>query len=151
MNNLPDIFSTHEGSTISTFSPDTRGSLAIRLLTGILFLEALALVAVVAVLVFDILTLPASSITSAIALTVLVVIAAVFVSAVALAMAKRAPWSRGAALMWQLVQLAIAVGAFQGVTAQPAWGWVILAPTLVALLLLFTKSVMATLRRPDLE
>ena len=151
MNNLPDTFSTHEGSTISSFSPDTRGSLAIRLLTGILFLEALALVAVVCVLVFDILTLPASSITSAIALTVLVVIAAVFVWAVAIAMAQRNPWSRGAALIWQLVQLAIAVGAFQGATAQPAWGWVILAPTLVALVLLFTKSVMATLRRPEVE
>ncbi|MFU8945670.1 hypothetical protein ACLRGF_02960 [Mycetocola zhadangensis] len=149
MNNLPDIISTHEGSTISSFSPDTRGSLAIRLLTGILFLEAVALVCVVLVLVFDILTQPATSVSSAIALTVLVVIAAIFVSAVAVAMLRRAPWSRGAAVVWQLVQLAIAFGAFQGATAQPAWGWAILAPTLVALILLFTKSVMATLRRPD--
>ena len=151
MKNLPDTIPTHEGSTISSFSSDTRGSLAIRLLTGILFLEALALVAVVLVLVFDILTQPATSLSSAIALTVLVAIAAVFVSAVAIAMARRFPWSRGAALVWQLVQLAIAFGAFQGATAQPAWGWAILAPTLIAVILLFTKSVMVALRRPDVE
>jgi hypothetical protein len=151
VNNLADTIPTHEGSTISRFSPDNRGSLAIRLLTGVLFLEAIALVALVLVLVFDILTQPAASITSAIALTVLVAIAAIFVSAVAFGMAKRAPWSRGAAVVWQLVQLAIAFGAFQGTTAQPAWGWAILAPTLVAIVLLFTKSVMATLRRPDVD
>jgi hypothetical protein len=149
--NLPDTFLTHEGSTISSFSSDTRGSLAIRLLTGILFAEALALVCVVLLLVFDIVTQPASSIASAIALTVLVIIAAAFVAAVAVAMVKRAPWSRGAAVVWQLVQLAIGVGAFQGATAQPGWGWAILAPTIVALILLFTKSVMAALRRPDVE
>lgn len=151
MNNLPDINPTHEGSTISSFSSDTRGSLAILLLTGILFLEALALVAVVLVLVFDIVTQPAASIASAIALTVLVLIAAIFVSAVAVGMARHSPWTRGAAVVWQLVQLAIAVGAFSGATAQPGWGWAILLPTLVALILLFTKSVMATLRRPDME
>jgi hypothetical protein len=116
-----------------------------------LFLEAIALVGVVLILIFDIVTLPAASIASAIALTVLVVIAAIFVSAIAVGMARRAPWSRGAALVWQLVQLAIAVGAFSGATAQPGWGWAILAPTLVALVLLFTKNVMAMLRRPDLE
>ena len=151
MNNVPDTNQTHERSTISSFAPDTRGSLAIRLLTGLLFLEAVAVIVVVVVLVFDIVTQPAASLSSAIALTVLVAIAAVFVTAVAVAMAKRAPWSRGAALVWQLVQLAIAVGAFQGATAQPAWGWVILAPTLVALILLFTKSVMSELRRPEVE
>ncbi|WP_146188092.1 hypothetical protein [Mycetocola zhujimingii] len=109
------------------------------------------MICVVVVLVFDVLTQPAASFASALALTVLAAIAAVFVSAVAVAMARRAPWSRGAALVWQLVQLAIAVGAFQGATAQPAWGWAILAPTLVALVLLFTKSVMEALRRPDIE
>lgn len=122
-----------------------------RLLIGLLFLEALAVISVVFVLVFDILTQPATSISSAVALTALVAIAAVFVTAVAIAMARRAPWSRGAALVWQLVQLAIAVGAFQGATAQPAWGWAILAPSLVALVLLFTKSVMEALRRPETE
>ncbi|RLQ81491.1 hypothetical protein [Mycetocola zhadangensis] len=116
-----------------------------------MFLEALALVALVLVLVFDILTQPAASVASAIALTVLVVIAAVFVSAVAVALARRSPWSRGAAVVWQLVQLAIAVGAFQGVTAQPAWGWAILVPSVIALILLFTRSVMIILRRPDVE
>ncbi|MET4639025.1 hypothetical protein [Mycetocola sp. 2940] len=128
-------------------TPGPQGSPALLLLTAILFAEAAAMVIVVIVLVIDILTLPAASLGSAIALTVLVAIAAVFVSAVAIGAFRRQGWVRGAALIWQLVQLAIAIGAFQGTFAQPAIGWALLVPSVTVIILLFTRSVMAQIRR----
>ena len=128
-------------------SPGAHRSLALTVLTALLFLEAAAVVVVVIVLILDILTLPAASLTSAIALTVVVAIGAVFVSAVAVGALRRQGWVRGGAVIWQLVQLAIAVGAFQGAFAQPAIGWALLAPSLTVLILLFTPSVMTAIRR----
>lgn len=119
------------------------------LLTVVLFAEALAMIILVGVLIVDILTLPAASITSAIALTVLVAIGAVFVSAVAVGALRRRGWIRGGAVIWQLVQLAIAVGAFQGAYAQPAIGWALVAPSILVLVLLFTPSVMSAIRREE--
>jgi hypothetical protein len=52
------------------------------------------------------------------------------------------PWVRGAILTWQVLQIAVAVGAFQGIYAQPAVGWAILVPSLVAAGLLFTPRVL---------
>jgi hypothetical protein len=57
------------------------------------------------------------------------------------------PFVRAAALTWQLCQLAVAVGAFEGVFAQPLVGYAILVPTVVALVLLFLPSTTAALRR----
>ena len=128
-------------------SGDTRGSLVIWALFGLLCLEAVAMVFLVGLLVVDILTMPAASMASAVALTVLVAVGAVFVVAVAVGVKRRQRWSRGGALIWQLVQLAIALGAFQGVYAQPAIGWAILAPSVIVLVLLFTPPVLAALGR----
>ncbi|MET0907882.1 MAG: hypothetical protein ABWZ99_00310 [Ilumatobacteraceae bacterium] len=130
-------------------TPGPQGSAALRLLTAILFAEAAAMVVVVIVLIIDILTLPAASLGSAIALTVLVAIGAVFVSAVAVGAFRRQGWVRGGALIWQLVQLAIAIGAFQGTFAQPAIGWALLVPSVIVIVLLFTRSVMAAIRRDE--
>ncbi|MET0843915.1 MAG: hypothetical protein ABWY23_08685 [Mycetocola sp.] len=130
-------------------TPDPKDSRALRLLTALLFMEAAAMIVVVTVLIVDILTLPAASLASAIALTVIVAIGAVFVSAVAIGVLRRRSWVRGGALIWQLVQLAIAIGAFQGTFAQPAIGWALLAPSVLVIVLLFTSSVMAALARPQ--
>jgi hypothetical protein len=129
--------------------PGPKGSTALRLLTALLFMEAAAMIVVVIVLIIDILTLPAASLASAIALTVIVAIGAIFVSAVAIGALRRQSWVRGGALIWQLVQLAIAIGAFQGTFAQPGIGWALLAPSVIVLVLLFTSSVMAALARPQ--
>ena len=107
------------------------------------------MVILVGVLVVDILTLPAASISSAVALTVLVAVGAAFVVALAVGAVRRRPWVRGGAVIWQLVQLAIALGAFQGAYAQPAIGWAILVPSVLVLVLLFTPSVMAAIRREE--
>ena len=148
MNNADETDSTSGDARIPAESAHIRGSLAIRALIVLLFAEAAAMVILVGVLIVDILTLPAASIASAIALTVLVAVGAAFVLAVAVGTVRRQPWVRGGALIWQLVQLAIALGAFQGAYAQPAIGWAILVPSVIVLILLFTPSVLAAIRRP---
>ena len=105
--------------------------------TALLFAEAGALVAVLVWLVVDLLVLRPSSVATAIALIVLVAIGAAWVSAIAVASVRRAPWSRAAAIVWQVLQLSVAVGAFQGLFARPDLGWVLLVPavTIIGLLL----------------
>jgi hypothetical protein len=119
-------------------------------ITGLLFLEAAALVAVVAWLVVDLLALQPSSYATAIALIVLVVIGAIWVGAVAVASIRRAPWSRAAAIVWQVLQASIAVGAFQGLFARPDVGWLLLVPAVTVIgLLLWAPVRLAYTRHGD--
>lgn len=121
---------------------------ALMVVSGILLLEALALVAVAVWLVIDLLALEPSSYATAIALLVLVVIAAIGVGAVAVASLRRAPWSRAAAIVWQVLQLSIAVGAFQGLFARPDVGWLLLVPAITVIgLLLWAPVRLAYARR----
>jgi hypothetical protein len=103
----------------------------------LLFAEAAALAAMVAWLAFDLVVLQPSSFATAIALIVITGIAAAWVTAIAVASVRRAPWSRAAAIVWQVLQLSIAVGAFQGLFARPDLGWALLIPavTVIGLLL----------------
>ena len=80
---------------------------------------------------------------SAIAILVLLLIAATWVSAIALNVLRHRSWIRGAAVTWQLVQIAVAFGAFQGMYARPDIGWALLVPSIVVIVLLFVPSVMA--------
>jgi hypothetical protein len=121
---------------------DSRGvRAALLVVSGILLLEALALAAVVVWLVIDLLALEPSSYATAIALLVLVVIALIGVSAIAVASRRRAPWSRAAAIVWQVLQLSIAVGAFQGLFARPDVGWLLLVPAITVIGLLLWAPV----------
>jgi hypothetical protein len=121
-------------------------------ITGLLFLEAGALVAVVVWLVVDLLALEPSSYATAIALIVLVVIGAIWVGAVAVASIRRAPWSRAAAIVWQVLQVSIAVGAFQGLFARPDVGWLLLVPAVTVIgLLLWAPVRLAYTRHGDVD
>ena len=112
--------------------------------TILLALEALALIAVVAWLVIDLLTVEPSSYATAIALLVLVVLGAIWISAVAIGSLRRASWARASAIVWQVLQVSIAVGAFQGLFARPDVGWVLLVPAITVVgLLLWTPVRMA--------
>ncbi|MDR6904594.1 putative neutral ceramidase superfamily lipid hydrolase [Agromyces sp. 3263] len=116
--------------------------------TGLLFLEAAALVAVVVWLVVDVLALKPSSYATAVALIVLVVIGAIWVTAVAVASIRRAPWSRAAAIVWQVLQVSVAVGAFQGLFARPDVGWLLLVPAVTVIGLLLWAPVRLAYTRP---
>lgn len=122
-----------------------------RLLAVLLFAEAALLIGVTLWFVFELVTEQPSSFASALVLTVLSGIAAVWVTLIAANSLRGSSWIRGAAVTWQLLQIAVAVGSFQGIFARPDIGWALLVPAVLVLVLLFTKSVMAATRRPDDE
>ena len=106
-------------------------------------LEALALWALTAWWVLELLIDTPNSMGGALALLALTAVAAVWLSAITVGTLRGRPWIRGAAVTWQLVQIMIAVGCFQGIYARPDVGWALLAPSILVLVLVFTPKVVA--------
>ncbi|MDM7883935.1 MULTISPECIES: hypothetical protein [Curtobacterium] len=118
---------------------------AFRTLLVVVGLEAAALVVLTVALVVELVVAPASSIASAIALVLLAAIAALWLVAIVVGLRNRRPWVRSGIIVWQVLQGAIAIGAFQGVF-RVAWvGWVLLIPALLALTLVLSRPVTAAL------
>ncbi|UOE44545.1 hypothetical protein [Agromyces larvae] len=115
----------------------------------LLALEALAMVAVLGWLVVDLFSLQPSSYATAIALIVLVVIGTLWVAGCAIGAFRLAPWTRGAAIVWQVLQVSVAVGAFQGLFARPDIGWLLLVPAVVVAGLLLWNPVRLAFTRRD--
>ena len=116
-------------------------------LSALIFLEAALVVGATVFLVFELLTETPQSLPSALALTVLTAIAAIWVVAIAVGVLRGRAWSRGAAIVWQVLQIAVAVGAFQGSFARAEVGWPLLLLALATLLLLFSRPVGEATRR----
>ena len=126
-----------DGRTEHGATGNVRAALVV--VSALLILEAAAVVGLLVWLIVDLLTLQPSSYATAIALIVLVAIAA--------ASFRRASWSRASAIVWQILQLSIAVGAFQGLFARPDIGWVLLVPAITVIgLLLWTPVRLAYAR-----
>lgn len=127
-----------------------RRSPLVHLLVTVLWLECASLAGVTGFLVVELILARPDSYASAIALTVVALIAAVWLAVIALNLGRGRAWTRGAALVWQVLQIAIAVGSFQGPEPRPAVGWALLIPAAVVIWLLFTRPVIAaTARRGD--
>jgi len=110
---------------------------------GLVALEALALWSLTAWWVLELLIDTPNSMGGALSLLALTAVAALWVSAITVGALRGRPWIRGAAVTWQLVQIMIAVGCFQGIYARPDVGWALLAPSVVVLVLVFTPKVIA--------
>ena len=119
------------------------------LLVVLLFMECALLTVATIYLVIELLTATADSLASAVALTVLTAIAAVWLGFIAVNVLRGRAWTRGAAIVWQVLQGAVAIGCFQGIFAQPTVGWLLLVPALVVLVLLFTPPVVAATSTRD--
>lgn len=120
---------------------------ALVVLALIVFAECALLLGATIFLVVELLVATPASLASAVALTVLVAIATVWVGFIAQGLLRGQPWTRGAAVVWQILQIAVAVGMFQGIYARPDLGWLLLIPSIVVLVLLFTPAVReATIR-----
>ena len=117
------------------------------LLAAIVGAEALVMAGVVLWLVLELVTVQPASYVTALAILVLAAIAAVFLGFVAVHLLRAAPWTRSATLTWQLLQVVIALGCFQGLVATPTIGWYLLVPAVLAVVLLFSPSVVAVTRR----
>ena len=118
-------------------------------LSALIFLEAALVVGATVFLLVELLTVTPDSLPSALALTVLTAIAAVWVTAIAIGLLRGRAWGRGAAIVWQVLQIAVAVGAFQGTFARAEVGWLLLVPALAALVLLFSRPVVEATRRVE--
>ncbi|HEU0206694.1 MAG TPA: hypothetical protein VFQ74_08390 [Pseudolysinimonas sp.] len=115
----------------------------LRLLIVLLTGEFLGVAALAIVLLVDTLTSPSARIGAGIALTVIGLIAAAWLGAIVVGALRGQAWIRAAAIVWQVLQVAVGVGALQGQFAQPAWGWPLIVLAAVVLLLLFAKPVVA--------
>ena len=118
-------------------------------LAVLLFAECALLAAATVYLLVELLVAEPASFTSALALLVLTAIATVWLGFIAANVLRGRAWTRGAAIVWQVLQGAVALGCFQGVFAQPEIGWLLLVPALVVLVLLFTPPVVAATSRRD--
>ncbi|KQS06515.1 hypothetical protein DEJ13_11320 [Curtobacterium sp. MCLR17_007] len=122
-------------------------SRAMLVLLAVVALEFAALVVATVVLLVEVVVSPASSLASGIALTVLTAIAALWLGSMLVGLWRRRPWVRSGIIVWQVLQGALAIGAFQGVFRVPSVGWALLLPALVAITLVLSKSVTAALAR----
>ncbi|WP_241986747.1 hypothetical protein [Cryobacterium fucosi] len=138
MNERSDRHSDGKGAPGASFRPR-----ALLLLATLLAAEAALLWAAAAWLVLELIMATPVSLASALAILVLVLIAAAWVTAIAINSLRRRTWIRGAAVTWQLVQIAVAVGCFQGLYARADLGWALLLPSLAVLALLFMPRVIA--------
>ena len=119
-------------------------------LAALLGLEALLVTAVAVWLLIELLTVRPESYASAVAIVALAVVAAVWVFATALAALRGRGWSRGSAVTIQVLQIAVAVGCFQGLYAQPVLGWALLIPALAGIVLALSPQVVrATARNTE--
>lgn len=119
------------------------------LLASIIFFESALLFAGLGYLIIELGSETPQSYPSAIALTALTGLAAVWVAVIGIGTLRRQPWIRGAAVVWQVLQASVAIGSFQGAFARPDVGWFLLIPAIVVLVLLFTKPVLAETARRE--
>ncbi|QWS34229.1 hypothetical protein AABM26_12260 [Curtobacterium aetherium] len=126
-----------------------RRPLALLVLIAVVGLEFLALAAVTVFLLVELLTTPAASVASAIALLVLAALATLWLGAMVVGLRRGRAWVRSGVLVWQVLQGALAIGAFQGASRVPAVGWALLIPALLGITLVLSRAVVAQLTRRD--
>ena len=137
-----DTVSTADDAKVN----DPRNPLLV-LLAVLLFAECALLVAATVYRVIELLIATPASLASALFLTVLTGIAAAWLGVIAVNTLRASPWIRGAAITWQVLQIAVAIGCFQGLFAQPTIGWALLIPALAVLVLVFTPPVVQATKR----
>ncbi|WP_223360078.1 hypothetical protein [Leifsonia sp. ZF2019] len=119
-------------------------------LAVILFLEAALVTGLAGWLLVELLTVTPESFATAIAIFILTLLAAIWVIVTAAGILRRRGWARASTVTIQILQIAVAVGCFQGLVARPDLGWALLIPALVAGVLALTPSVVrATVRNTE--
>ena len=115
------------------------------LLIGLLSLELLLIAGLTLLLIFELFIDEPESIQTAIALAVLAAIATAWLAAIVIGAIRGQAWIRGAAIVWQVLQFAVGLGAVQGVFSDSAsgWGWPLIAVAVSTFVLLFAPSVVA--------
>ena len=118
-------------------------------LAVIVALEALLVTGLALWLLFELLTQKPQSYTTAVAITVLVALGAVWVIATLVGLLRLHAWARASIVTIQILMIAVAVGSFQGLVARPDLGWALLVPAVIAGVLALTPSVVRATARSD--
>ena len=84
-----------------------------------------------------------------VALAVIIALAAVWLGAMVVGALRGQSWIRAAGIVWQVIQIAVGVGALLGPLGQPWLGWPLVIVAVAAFVLLFTPSVVEATRRRD--
>lgn len=114
---------------------------------AVLALETLAIATLVCWLLVQLVTTPSETVGGGIAIVVLAIIALGWAATTTFGAVRRRGWMRGSALTMQLVQMAVALGAFQGQYAVPEIGWALFVPALLVSVMIFLPSVVSATRR----
>lgn len=118
-------------------------------LLAVLVVNALLIAAGLAYLVVELLVERPDSLSTAIAITVTVALALLGAVLVIVHLGRGRAWARSGALVWQALQVALALGSFQGLFARNDIGWLLLAPAIAAIVLLFMPAVVAATGRRE--
>lgn len=106
-----------------------------------------ALVAVLAALsIVSVVQSGVDDLASGIALTVVIVLAAIWLGAMVVGALRGRSWIRAAGVVWQVIQIAVGIGILLGT---PALGWPLVVVAVTAFVLLFTPPVVNATRRRD--
>jgi hypothetical protein len=119
------------------------------LLVALLAAEAALLAVATAYLLVEILTARPDSYAAAAAILLLTLIAAVWLGAIVVGTLRGRGWIRGAAVVWQVLQIAVGVGSLQGTFANAAVGLWLIVPAVVVVVLLLVPSVVAVTSARD--
>jgi hypothetical protein len=112
--------------------------------------EFLLVAGIAVTLVIELLVDTPTSFASAVALTVLAILAAAWLGAIVVGAVRGQAWIRGAAIVWQVLQFAVGAGAVSGTFSTPAIGWPLVVVAFATFVLLFTKPVVdATTHREN--
>lgn len=128
---------------------DTRRSPFVTLLVILLAGQTALLLGLTGYLVIELLLADAQFPPTAIALTVLVLLVAVWLIAMTVGVHRGRAWTRGSVLTYEFLQLAIGVGSVQGFIPRPDIGWWVIATAVLGLVLILSTPVTRYLDRRD--
>ncbi|KAB1659509.1 hypothetical protein F8O01_06180 [Pseudoclavibacter chungangensis] len=120
----------------------------LRLLAGVLALEALAVLGAAVLLVVEVLVDVPNSLVASIALIALTVLAFALGVVLVIGVWQRRAWVRGATITWQVLQIGAAWVILQGDMA--AWiGWVLVVLAVIAIVCVLHPATRGALRDRD--
>lgn len=119
----------------------TRRSPLVTVLVILLAAQTVFIVGITVYLVIELLLAEADFPPTAIALTVLVVLVAIWLVAMTRGVWRGRAWTRGSVLVYQFLQLAIGVGSIQGFVPRPDIGWWVIATAVLGLVLVLSTPV----------
>ena len=128
---------------------DTRRSPLVIVLVILLGGQTLLILGLTTYLVVELLLAQAKFPPTAIALTVLVILVAMWLAAMTLGVHRSRAWTRGSVLTYEFLQLAIGVGSVQGFIPRPDIGWWVMATAVLGLVLILSTPVSRYLDRRD--